>query len=83
MTTIVLPFTSKRTRKDTTQFRVDQEVIWPVKDLPDEAEYGQWLDEVITGTPYEGTALSLWTHHQNLRDSAEKLASFITPKWPT
>lgn len=82
MTTIVLPFTSKRTRKDTRQVRVGQEVIWPVKDLPDEAEYGQWLDEVITGTPYEGTALSLWTHHQNLRDSAEKLASFITPKWP-
>jgi hypothetical protein len=82
MTTIVLPFTSKRTRKDTTQVPADQEVIWPVKDLPDEAEYGQWLDEVITGTPYEGTALSLWTHHQNLRDSAEKLASFITPKWP-
>ena len=52
MTTIVLPFTSKRTRKDTTQVPADQEVIWPVKDLPDEAEYGQWLDEVITGTPY-------------------------------
>lgn len=82
MTTIVLPFTSKRARKDSTHVPADQEVVWPVKDLPDEAEYGQWLDEVITGTPYEGTALSLWTHHQNLRDSAERLASFITPKWP-
>lgn len=82
MTTIVLPFTSKRARKDTIHVAADQEVVWPVKDLPDEAEYGQWLDDVITGTPYEGTALSLWTHHQNLRDSAERLASFITPKWP-
>lgn len=82
MTTIVLPFTSKRARKDTTHAPADQEVVWPVKDLPDAAEYGQWLDDVITGTPYEGTALSLWTHHQNLRDSAERLASFITPKWP-
>lgn len=82
MTTIVLPFTSKRARKDSDTVLADQEVVWPVRDLPDEAEYGKWLNDVIAGTPYEGTALSLWTHHQNLRDSAEKLACFITPKWP-
>ncbi len=83
MTTIVLPFTTtKRARKDAEHVPAGNEVLWPVMDLPDEAQCGQWLDDVVAGTPLEHTALSLWTHHQNLRDQAEKLASFITPKWP-
>jgi hypothetical protein len=83
-TTTVLSFTSKRpARSDADREVPSHEVVWPVRDLPDEAECGQWLNDVIAGTPYEGTALSLWTHHQNLRESAEKLACFITPKWPS
>lgn len=60
----------------------DDEVVWPVADLPDQKQTGQWLNEVIGGKPYEGVALSLWTHHPNLRSATEKLASFITPRWP-
>lgn len=57
-------------------------VVWPVADLPDERQCGEWLDRVIVGTPYEGMAMSLWRHQPNLRKATEKLASFITPMWP-
>jgi hypothetical protein len=50
--------------------------------LPDERACADWLDRSIVGTPYENTALSLWRNQPNLRVSTEKLASFITPRWP-
>jgi hypothetical protein len=57
-------------------------IVWPVAELPDERQCGEWLDQVIVGTPYENIALSLWRNQPGLRQSTEKLASFITPKWP-
>jgi len=84
MTTTVLPFTTKRTRTPAaSQPAGEGDVIWPVSDLPDEHQCGTWLDSVIDGQTFENIAVSLWTHHPNLRTSAEKLASFITPKWPS
>lgn len=80
--TTVIPL-GKRGRAVAADNAATQEVIWPVHELPDGAACGQWLHEVVAGTDYEGTALSLWTHHQNLRDATEKLASFITPRWPS
>ena len=41
-----------------------------------------WLDRAIVGTSYENTALSIWRNQPNLRISTEKLASYITPRWP-
>jgi hypothetical protein len=57
-------------------------IVWPVAELPDARQCGEWLDRVLLGTPQESMALSLWRNHPNLRRSTEKLASFITPKWP-
>jgi hypothetical protein len=57
-------------------------IVWPVAELPDERQCGEWLDQVIVGTPYESIALSLWRNQPVLRQSTDKLASFISPKWP-
>jgi hypothetical protein len=83
-TNTVLPFTTtKRPRtKSSDAFASSADVIWPVAELPDERQCGEWLDRVIVGRPYEGTALSLWRSQPNLRQATEKLASFITPMWP-
>lgn len=82
-TNTVLPFRSKRTRPGPADaIASSATVIWPVADLPDERQCGEWLDHVIVGRPYESTALSLWRNQPNLRIATEKLASFITPMWP-
>lgn len=79
----VLPFGSKRARQKPHDLGAGSNcVVWPVAELPDERQCGEWLDQVIVGTPYESTAMSLWRNQPNLRVSTEKLASFITPKWP-
>lgn len=85
MSTTVFPFNSKRPRTVPAVISRDDgtEVIWPVADLPNHDQCGVWLDNVILGTPYGNTVYSLWTHHPNLRESTEKLASYITPKWPS
>jgi len=57
-------------------------VVWPVAELPDERQCSQCLDDLIVDTAYEGVALSLWRNQPNLRQSTERLANFITPKWP-
>lgn len=81
--TTVLPFASTRTnRKSSDALAASATVIWPVADLPDERQCGEWLDRVIVGQPYESTALSLWRNQPNLRTATEKLARFITPMWP-
>lgn len=80
----VLPFDARRLRADTgnASGANRQDVVWPVADLPDERECADWLDRAIVGTSYENTALSLWRNQPNLRVSTEKLACFITPRWP-
>ena len=80
---IVLPFSSARARRTAADVAAAAAtVVWPVADLPDERQCGEWLDRVIVGRPYESTALSLWRNQPNLRLATEKLASFITPMWP-
>jgi hypothetical protein len=79
----VLPFISKRAPQKPDHLGVSENcVVWPVAELPDERQCGEWLDQVIVGKPYESTAMSLWRNQPNLRVSTEKLASYITPKWP-
>ncbi len=83
MSTTVISIAVKRARRMQADASLAEgEVMWPVCDLPDQQQTGQWLNETISGKPYEGIALSLWTHHPNLRVATEKLASFITPRWP-
>ncbi|MBC5767622.1 hypothetical protein [Ramlibacter albus] len=83
MNTTVISIGHKRSRGSETRNAIAEgEVIWPVSDLPDQKQTGQWLNETIAGKPYEGIALSLWTHHPNFRLATEKLAGFITPRWP-
>lgn len=79
----VLPFPSQRAgQKAADAAAASATVIWPVAELPDQQQCGEWLDRVIVGQPYESTALSLWRNQPNLRLATEKLASFITPMWP-
>lgn len=78
----VVPFSTKRPRVKGSPVDEPGAVIWPVAQLPDECQCGEWLDRVILGTAYEATAMSLWRNQPNLRLATEKLASFITPMWP-
>lgn len=78
----VVPFSTKRPRVKGSPVDESGAVIWPVAQLPDECQCGEWLDRVILGTTYEAIAMSLWRNQPNLRLATEKLASFITPMWP-
>lgn len=81
--TVVL-FTGRREARSKTAAHVDSisAVLWPVGELVDQQQCSQWLSAAVAGKSYEGTAISLWTHHPNLREATERLAQFITPKWP-
>lgn len=82
-TDTVVPISGKRSRNPRPVLDgAEGGVVWPVADLPDERGCGNWLDQAIAGTTYEGTVQSLWQHQPNLRLATDKLASFITPKWP-
>jgi len=79
----VLSFPSRRAVREAQRRILTADcVAWPVAELPDERQCGEWLDQVIVGTPHECMAMSLWRNQPNLRRSTEKLANFITPKWP-
>jgi hypothetical protein len=79
----VLPFPSRRAVAALQERSTDAGCrVWLAAELPDERQCGAWLDRVILGTPYECMAMSLWRNQPNLRRSTEKLAGFITPKWP-
>ena len=81
--TVVLPFAAHRLRLDGSAGpSVPRGAVWPVSELPDERACADWLDGVVVGAPWENTARSLWRNQPNLRLSTEKLAGFITPRWP-
>jgi hypothetical protein len=82
-TDTVVPFRGKRSRNRRPLLDgAEGGVVWPVAELPDERQCGEWLTHVIGGTAYERTVQSLWQHQPNLRLATDKLAGFITPKWP-
>lgn len=84
MTTTVVQLADKRPRPVAQDGEPDgATVTWPVKDLENTDQYAKWLTDLVVGTPLDNTAVSLWTHHPNLRHSTEKLARLITPMWPT
>jgi len=43
----------------------------------------QWIFNAVAGQPYEGFALSCWAQQPNLKKATVKLASYITPCWPS
>ena len=55
---------------------------WPRRDL-ERSDPEQWILNAIAGQPYEGFALACWTQQPNLKKATVKLASFITPRWPS
>lgn len=86
MTTTVVQLANKRARpgpQDPDPELEGTTVLWPVKELENSDQYAKWLSELVAGTPFDGTAASLWTHHPNLRKATERFACLITPKWPT
>lgn len=55
---------------------------WSRRDLEkDNPE--QWVYDALAGKPYEGFALSCWAQQPNLKKATVKLASYITPRWPS
>jgi hypothetical protein len=55
---------------------------WSVAELG-KASKTQWIKDAMGKTQNPGDAMSLWAHYPNLKKSTEKLASFITPSWPS
>ncbi|MDH4481350.1 MAG: hypothetical protein QE279_01425 [Rhodoferax sp.] len=41
-----------------------------------------WLASLVRGRAFESRALSMWRLHPNLQMATEKLAEYLTPKWP-
>lgn len=41
-----------------------------------------WVDESVSGHPYQWIARALWNNQPNLRVATERLALYITPWWP-
>jgi hypothetical protein len=62
---------------------VDGEVVWKVSQMHDPQACSRWLDETIQGHPYSGIMALLWMQVPQARRQAERLASFITPNWPS
>ena len=82
-TSTVVPFGGKRPRQPSALPPASGECVrWPVAELPDERQCGEWLSQAIVGQSYERMLRSLWQHQPNLRLATEQLASYITPKWP-
>ncbi|MDP3168136.1 MAG: hypothetical protein Q8N06_22095 [Hydrogenophaga sp.] len=62
--------------------RIGGSGIWPLSGLS-QTSPGAWLDATIDGKAYASVALSLWTHHPQLRAATERLGVLLTPMWPT
>ena len=82
MSTNILPFALRSAQPAGLPGAAAGALTWRVRDLPDRQQCGAWLDQALEGQPHQNTAVSLWTHHPNLRTATEKLASFIPPQWP-
>jgi hypothetical protein len=77
----VRPF-AKRLRHNPAQEPAAAPVAtWDVAHLIDPLESQGWFFEAVAGKPHENIAVSLWTHHANLRSATEKLAAYITTRW--
>lgn len=58
-------------------------MVWPTASLPSLELSREWLLDSVSGQSYEGMAVSLWTHHPNLRDSTVRLVHYLSPMWPS
>jgi hypothetical protein len=57
-------------------------MAWPAASFPDMELSREWLLNSVSGQSYEGMAISLWTHHPNLRESTVRLVHYLSPMWP-
>ncbi|WP_382157153.1 hypothetical protein [Hydrogenophaga sp. ANAO-22] len=55
---------------------------WPLQAL-ESGGPEQWIHDALAGQPYEGFGLSCWAQQPNLKEATLRLASFITPCWPS
>lgn len=55
---------------------------WMLDELV-QAKPAAWLNSTIRSASYASVALSLWTHHPNLRLATERLGNYLTPLWPS
>jgi hypothetical protein len=56
--------------------------IWPIQQLS-HGSSRDWLQGAICGSELESLARSIWMHYPNLQLASERLAAFITPRWPS
>lgn len=91
MNTVVVPIgqgrssTSNKLKRTTRIERLtpdEGEVVWSVEDIPTVEAARLWIDRHIEGKGYEHWMRGLWAAEPRVRQQADKLISFITPKWP-
>lgn len=78
----VRPFAKRPRHHQAQEPAAPPAATWSVTDLIDPLESHAWFFEAVAGKPHENIAVSLWTHHANLRSATEILAQLITTKWP-
>lgn len=80
--TQVFSLHTARTRQGKTAQGGGGIAYWPLQAL-ESGGPEQWIRDALAGQPYEGFGLSCWAQQPNLKEATVRLASFITPCWPT
>lgn len=80
--TQVFSLDTARTRQGKTAQGGGGIAYWPLQALASGGPE-QWIHDALAGQPYEGFGLSCWAQQPNLKEATVRLASFITPCWPS
>lgn len=80
--TQVFSLNTARTRQGKTAQGGGGITYWPLQAL-ESGGPEQWIRDALAGQPYEGFGLSCWAQQPNLKEATVRLASFITPCWPS
>jgi len=78
----VVRLDSVRSRRDEAASKQFNSDVWSIKDLS-HGSSREWLQEAICGSDLEPLAKSIWMHYPSLQLATERLAMFITPRWPS
>lgn len=61
----------------------ENEIVWPLAQLPTRDDCAKFLAETIEGTDHGSYLQTLWAQQPTTRQQAENLCAFITPNWQT
>jgi hypothetical protein len=81
-TSTVTPFKRHRERQPAIEIGVPPLATWNVSEMRDPVADDAWFKDFVADKSYGNTALSLWTHHANLRAATERFAGYVGLEWP-